>query len=153
MGFKLEANWVSFRDLRSTFCRVLLLNYRNLVSLKLYCRVLNVYQNLSLICKTNSNCFYLWLVLPGRNGNRSDRPASVGSRVFNRPVKPDEKPVKFSFLATKILPNTNRNTHTDMYFLNKSFMKNGINKSVKSHLLKTKICCLFSTVRLAYLLA
>ena len=40
-----------------------------------------------------------------------DRPVGlpVGSRFFDRPVKPVEKPVKFSFLATKIHLSTNRN--------------------------------------------
>ena len=85
---------------------------------------------------------------------RVDRPVGspVGSRFFDRPVKPVEKPVKFSFLETKIhTPKYHQNIHTDRYFLNKnSCMKKGINKS---HLLKTKVCCLFSPVKLAYLLA
>ena len=44
---------------------------------------------------------------------RVDRPVGlpVGSRFFDRPVKPIEKPVKFSFLATKRHLSTNRNLY------------------------------------------
>ena len=52
---------------------------------------------------------------------RVDRP--VGSRFFDRPVKPVEKPVDFSFLATKRHLSTNRNVL--IYFIiNKTFYKN-----------------------------
>ena len=48
-----------------------------------------------------------------RDGNRSGQPALVGlligSKFFDRPVKPVEKPVEFSFLATKRHLSTNRN--------------------------------------------
>ena len=44
-----------------------------------------------------------------RDGNRSSRPALVGSRFFDRPVKPVETPVMFSFLATIGYLSTNRN--------------------------------------------
>ena len=55
---------------------------------------------------------------------RVDRP--VGSRFFDRPVKPVEKPVEFSFLATKRHLSTNQNVL--IYFIiNKTFYK-------KSHL-------------------
>ena len=47
---------------------------------------------------------------------RVDRP--VWSRFFDRLVKPDKKPVKFSFLVTKIHLNATGNIHTDMSFLN-----------------------------------
>ena len=48
---------------------------------------------------------------------RVDRPVGlpVGSRFFDRPVKPVEKPVEFSFLATKRHLSTNRNIL--IYFL------------------------------------
>ena len=53
--------------------------------------------------------------LQHRDGNRSGRPAPVGlpvgSRFFDRPVKPVEKPVKFLFLATKRHLSTNLNIH------------------------------------------
>ena len=45
-----------------------------------------------------------------RDGNRS-----VGSRFFDHPVKPDETPVKFFFLATKRHLSTYRNIH--IYFI------------------------------------
>ena len=52
---------------------------------------------------------------------RVDRP--VGSRFFDRPVKPVEKPVEFSFLATKRHLSTNRNI--PIYFImNKTSYKN-----------------------------
>ena len=52
----------------------------------------------------------------------------VGSRFFDRPVKPVEKPVKVCFLATKRHVSTNRNIL--IYFIiNKTFYKkNSINK-------------------------
>ena len=56
---------------------------------------------------------------------RVDRPVGlpVGSRFFDRPVKPVEKPVEFSFLATKSHLSTNRNI--PIYFIiNKTFYKN-----------------------------
>ena len=69
---------------------------------------------------------------------RVDRPAGlpVGSRFFERPVKPVEKPVKFSFLATKRHLSTNRNIL--IYFIiNETFYKkNSINLP---HLSKTPI--------------
>ena len=47
----------------------------------------------------------------------------VGSKFFDRPVKPVEKPVEFSFLATKRHLSTNRNVL--IYFIiNKTFYKN-----------------------------
>ena len=48
---------------------------------------------------------------PEMETGRVDRPVGlpVGSRFFDRPVKPVEIPVKLSFLATK-KSNTNRNT-------------------------------------------
>ena len=55
---------------------------------------------------------------------RVDRPVGlpIGSRFFDRPVKPVEKPVKFFFLASKRHLSTNRNTH--IYFIiNKTFYK------------------------------
>ena len=61
----------------------------------------------------------------------------VGSRFFDRPVKPVEKPVEFSFLlATKRHLSTNRNVL--IYFIiNKTFYKKiSINKP---HLSKTLV--------------
>ena len=68
---------------------------------------------------------------------RVDRPVAlpVGARFFDRSVKPVEKPVKFSFLATKRHLSTNRNMHTH-FIINKSFYKKK-NSFNKSHLLKT----------------
>ena len=50
---------------------------------------------------------------PEMETGRVDRPVGllVGSRFFDRPVKPVEKPVKFSFLATKRHLSTNRNLY------------------------------------------
>ena len=47
---------------------------------------------------------------------RVERPVRllIWSRFFDRPVKPVETPVKFSFLATKRHLSTNRNIH--LYF-------------------------------------
>ena len=60
----------------------------------------------------------------------------VGSRFFNRPVKPVEKPVEFSFLATKRYLSTNRNILV-YFIINKPFYKkNSINKP---HLSKTLV--------------
>ena len=54
---------------------------------------------------------------PEMETGRVDRPVGlpVGSRFFDRPVKPVEKPVEFSFLATKRHLSTNRNIL--IYFL------------------------------------
>ena len=57
----------------------------------------------------------------------------VGSRFFDRPVKPVKKPVKLSFLATKIHLSTNRNIF--IYFKN-FLLKISINKP---HLSKTLV--------------
>ena len=46
----------------------------------------------------------------------------VGSRFFDRPVKPFEKPVEFSFLATKRHLSTNRNI-LKYFIINKTFYK------------------------------
>ena len=56
-----------------------------------------------------------------------DRPVGlpVGSRFFNRPVKPVKTPVKFSFLATKRQLRTNRNKHT-YFIINNFFCKKGV---------------------------
>ena len=60
----------------------------------------------------------------------------VGSRFFDRPVKPVETPVKFSFLATKKHLCTKRKIR--IYFImNKTFYK--INCIYKPHLLKTLV--------------
>ena len=54
---------------------------------------------------------------------RVDRP--VGSRFFDRLVKLVEKPVEFSFLATKRRLNTNRNVF--IYFiLDKAFYQKSV---------------------------
>ena len=75
-----------------------------------------------------------------RDGNRSGRPAPVGlpvgSRFFDRPVKPVEKPVEFSFLATKRHLSTNRNVL--IYFIiNKTLYKTSVltNHTFRKHLL------------------
>ena len=63
-----------------------------------------------------------------------DRP--VGSRFFDRPVKPVEKPVEFSFLATKRRLSTNRNML--IYFIiNKTFYKKSLFNRL--HLSKTLV--------------
>ena len=49
----------------------------------------------------------------------------VGSRFFDRPVKPVEISVKFSFLDTKRHRNTNRNILT-YFIINKSFYKKAV---------------------------
>ena len=51
---------------------------------------------------------------------RVDRP--VGLRFIDRPVKPVETPVKFSFLATKRHLSPNRNMHT-YFIINKASCK------------------------------
>ena len=65
-----------------------------------------------------------WKPVESTGTGRVDRPVGlpVGSRFFDRPVKPVETPVKFSFLATKKHLSTNRNIH--IYFtINKTFHK------------------------------
>ena len=60
----------------------------------------------------------------------------VGSKFFNRPVKPIETPVKFFFLATKRHLSSNR--FMLIYFIiSKAFFKN--NSINKPHLLKTLV--------------
>ena len=88
------------------------------------------------------HCKYIaiqrWKPVGSTGTGRVDRPVGlpVGSRFFDRPVKPVEKPVKFSFLATKRHLSTNRNIF--IYFIiNKTFYKkNSINKL---HLSKTLV--------------
>ena len=75
-----------------------------------------------------------------RDGNWSGRPAPVGlpigSRFFDRPVKLVEKPVKFSFLATKRHLSTNRNI-LEYFIINKTFYKKSVltNHIFRKHLL------------------
>ena len=69
---------------------------------------------------------------------RVDRPVGlpVGSRFFDRPVKQVEKPVEFSFLATKRHLSSNRNVL--IYFIrNKIFYKKSVltNHTFRKHLL------------------
>ena len=52
----------------------------------------------------------------------SQRWKPVGSRFFDRPVKPFETPVKLSFLATKRYLSTSRNIHR-YFIINKIFYK------------------------------
>ena len=68
---------------------------------------------------------------------RVDRPVGlpVGSRFFDRPVKPVEIPVKFSSLATKRHLSSNQNIHINFLKI-KLFRKNSI---IKPHLLKTLV--------------
>ena len=58
---------------------------------------------------------------------RVDRPVGlpVGSRFFDRPVKPVEKPVKFTFLATERHLSTNRNLLV-YSIINKTFYKKSV---------------------------
>ena len=61
---------------------------------------------------------------------------STRSRFYDRPVKPVEKPVEFSFLATKRHLSTNRNIL--IYFIiNKTFYKKSVltNHIFRKHLL------------------
>ena len=61
----------------------------------------------------------------------------VGSKFFDRPVKPVETPVKFSFLATKRHLSTNQNIRIHKYIsLCIKLKKNCINKP---HLVKTLV--------------
>ena len=46
----------------------------------------------------------------------------VGSRFFDRSVKPVETPVKFFFLAIKGHLSTNRNIHTYKFYLKLNFL-------------------------------
>ena len=62
---------------------------------------------------------------------RVDRPVGlpVGSRFFDRPVKPVETPVKFYFLAPKRHLSTNRNIHiyiiiNEAFFYKKTVLTN-----------------------------
>ena len=83
--------------------------------------------------KKTQNCqFYslqiksLWSYSEMETG-RVDRPVGlpVGSRFFDRPVKPVEKPVKFSFFGTKKAFSTNQNIL--IYFIiNKTFYKKSV---------------------------
>ena len=85
-----------------------------------------------------------------RDGNRSGQLASVGlpvgSRFFDRPVKPVETPVKFSFLATKRHLSTNQNILIH-FIINKTFYKKSVltNHTFRKHLLNGfklwLICC------------
>ena len=60
----------------------------------------------------------------------------LGSRFFDRPVKLVEKPVEFSFLATKRHLSTNRNILT-YFIINKTFYKKSelTNHTFRKHLL------------------
>ena len=75
-------------------------------------------------------------LLQTRDGNRSGQPARVGlpvgSRFFDRPVKPVEKPVKFSFLATKRHLSANRNILIYFIIDRTFYKKNSINKPLPS---------------------
>ena len=75
-----------------------------------------------------------------RDGNRSGRPAPVRSILFDRPVKPVKKPVKFSFFVTKIHINTNQNIHRNMRFSN-SLWKTNLTFSTQKF-----VFCLFSFI-------
>ena len=79
-----------------------------------------------------------WKSVGSTGTGRVDRPVRlpVGSRFFDRPVKPIEKPVEFSFLATKRHLSTNRNVL--IYFImNKTFHKKSVltNHTFRKHLL------------------
>ena len=69
---------------------------------------------------------------------RVDRPVGlpVGSRFFDRPVKPVEKPVKFSFPAAKRHVSTNRNILI-CFIINKTFYKKSVstNHTFRKHCL------------------
>ena len=88
------------------------------------------------------HCKYIaiqrWKPVGSTGTGRVDRPVGlpVGSRFFDRPVKPVEKPVKFSFLATKRHLSTNRNIF--IYFIiNKTSYKKTVltNHVFRKHLL------------------
>ena len=101
------------------------------------------------------SCWYantkvIWKAIWTRDGNRSGRQAPVrlpvGSRFFDRPVKPVEKPVEFSFLATKRHLSTNRNIVIHFIII-KTFYKKSVltNRNFRKHLLNgfklRLICC------------
>ena len=84
--------------------------------------------------------------LYSRDGNRSGRPAPVGlpvgSRFFDRPVKPVEKPVKLSFFGTKKHLSTKQSILT-YFIINKTFYKKSVltNHTFRKHLLNGfKLC-------------
>ena len=97
--------------------------------------------SIDLICLAfvlnGSRCQHNWRTFRAEmETGRVDRP--VGSRFFDRPVKPVEKPVKFSFLATKRHLSTNRNIL--IYFIiNKTFCKKTVltNHIFRKHLLNS----------------
>ena len=68
-----------------------------------------------------------WKPVGSTSTGRVDRPIGlpVGSKFFDRPVKPVETPVKFSFLATKKHLSTNQYIHI-YCIINKTFYKNTI---------------------------
>ena len=89
-----------------------------------------------------------WKPVGSTGIGRVERPVGlpVGSRFFDRSVKPVEKQVKFSFLATKRHLSTNRNIL--IYFIiNKTFCKKSVltNHTFWKHLLNGfklwLICC------------
>ena len=67
-----------------------------------------------------------WKPVGSTGTGRVDRPVGlpVWSRFFDRPVKPVEKPVEFSFLATKKHPSTNRNILIYIFYHKTFFIKN-----------------------------
>ena len=75
-----------------------------------------------------------WKPVGSTGTGRVDRP--VGSRFFDLPVKPVEKPVKFSFFGTKRHLSTNQNIL--IYIIkNKTFYKKSVltNDTFRKHLL------------------
>ena len=65
-----------------------------------------------------------WKPVGSTGTGRVDWPVGlpVGSRFFDRPIKPAETPVKFSFLATTRHLSTNRKIHI-CFVINKTFYK------------------------------
>ena len=79
-----------------------------------------------------------WKPAGSTGTGRVDGPVGlpVGSRFFDWPVKPVEKPVKFSFLATQRHLSTNRNILI-YSIINKTFHKKSVltNHIFRKHLL------------------
>ena len=95
-------------------------------------------RNRTLVYRFSSRRSMHLITNPEMETGRVDQPVGLpaGSRFFDRPVKPVQKPVEFSFLATKRHLSSNRNVL--IYFIiNKTFYKKSVltNHTFRKHLL------------------
>ena len=152
--------WVLYLQKNTYRCRMVINNFvTEVFNFNIYAYYLSTNRGTSVVYIAQTvyryvlhHCKYIaiqrWKPIGSTGTGRVDRPVGlpVGSRFFDRPVKPVEKPVKFSFLATKRHLSTNRNIF--IYFIvNKTFYKKTVltNHIFRKHLLNGfklwLICC------------